>query len=454
MTEFMRNTDAFTWAMESDPGLRSTVIAIALLDRTPDWGQVVDRFDEVSRVLPIFRQRVVESPPLVPPRWEISPDFDLGFHMRRVTAPAPGTFDTVLEMARLAEMSDFDRARPLWEVTLIDGLDDGGAALLCKLHHSLTDGVGGVQIAMLLLDQSGTPRVRMPIPPEPQMEAPSSLREFRDAVRYHAGILGQALTTSVRSGPGFVLNAVRRPVQTAASAGAIASSVYRTVRPITRTGSPLMTDRKLLRRLGVHEVSLPRLRAAGRGSGGSVNDAFLAGVTGGLRRYHEKHGVTVGDLHMTMPISLRTDIDAMGGNRITLMRYDVPVALADPARRIAEIHKRAIKQRSEKSLPYTQLIAGAMNLVPRWYIGSVLRRVDLVASNVPGIPVPVSLGGAAVRMQYGFGPTIGSAVNVTLMSYVETCALGINVDTGAISDYDVFHDCLVAGFDEVVALAA
>ena len=74
-----------------------------------------------------------------------------------------------------------------------------------------------------------------------------------------------------------------------------------------------------------------------------------------------------------------------------------------------------------------------------WYIGSILRHVDFLASDVPGIPVPVFLGGARVRMQYAFGPTIGSAVNVTLLTYVDTCALGIDVDTGAIPDYDVFY---------------
>ena len=176
-------------------------------------------------------------------------------------------------------------------------------------------------------------------------------------------------------------------------------------------------------------------------------------MTGALRRYHEKHSVAVGDFHVGMPISLRTEGDAIAGNRVTMMRFDVPVGLADPARRIEEIHHRATRQRDERSLPYMQLIAGALNLLPRWYIGAVLRRVDFVASDVPGIPIPVRLGGAALRMAYGFGPTIGAAVNVTLLTYVDTCALGINVDAGAIPDFDVFHDCLVDGFDEVLALA-
>ena len=82
----------------------------------------------------------------------------------------------------------------------------------------------------------------------------------------------------------------------------------------------------------------------------------------------------------------------------------------------------------------------------------MLRNVDFVASDVPGFSMPVFLAGAAVRMQYAFSPTIGAALNVTLLSYVDTCSLGINVDTGAIPDFDVFYDCLVAGFDEVLTL--
>ncbi len=109
--------------------------------------------------------------------------------------------------------------------------------------------------------------------------------------------------------------------------------------------------------------------------------------------------------------------------------------------------------RSERSLSYTQAIAGVLNLMPRWYIGSVLRNVDFVASDVPGIPIPVFLAGAAVRMQYAFAPTIGAALNVTLLSYVDTCAIGINMDTSAIPDPEVLYDCLVAGFDDVLALA-
>jgi len=453
MTAFMRNTDAFTWAMESDPRLRSTVVSVVLLERSPDWAAVRERYDLISRKLPMFRQRVVASPQPAPPRWEYDPDFDLDYHLRRAAVPAPGTLDAVLEMARLAEMQDFDRARALWETTLVDGLENGGAAMICKFHHALTDGIGGIQIAMNLFNLSEELYEHEPLPPEPEVSRPSALRGYRDSWRYDTGLLSNALTGALKWTPRLAYDSIRRPVATIQSAAATAASVYRTVRPIRRTGSPLITDRGLIRRLGVHDVPMPLLREAAHRCGGALNDAFVAGVAGGLRRYHEEHGVPVGDLHLTMPISLRTKADTMGGNRITLMRFDVPVGEADPAARIKAIHQRTNAVRVERSLPYTQLIAGALNLVPRWYIGSVLRHVDFLASDVPGVPVPVFLGGAPVRAQYAFGPTIGASVNVTLLTYVDTCCLGINVDTAAIPDYDVFHDAIVAGFDELLALA-
>lgn len=456
MSEFMSQTDAFTWAMESDPRLRSTVVTVILLDRSPDWDVVRERFEALSRTLPIWRQRVVESPPPAPPRWEDAPDFDIAFHMRRVSAPQPGNLDGILEMARVAAMADFDRARPLWTATLIDGLDDGSAAVLCKFHHALTDGVGGVQIAMHLFDLTSEPRSLESVRNQsghPEVHEHGLLSGYLDVLRYDLGLVRQAVTGAVRSAPKALFDVVRHPLQTAASAGEMTASVYRTMRPVRETGSPLMKDRTLVRRLAVHEVPLPKLKDAAHRGGGALNDAFVAGIAGGLRRYHERHGVTVGDLHLTMPISVRTDDDNEGGNHITLARFDVPVGVPDPARRISETRERSIKVRNERSTPYIQIIAGAMNLMPRSYIGSVLRKVDFLASDVPGVPVPVYLAGAKVRVQYAFGPTIGSAVNVTLLTYVDTCALGIDVDTGAIPDFDEFYDCLVEGFDEVLALA-
>jgi WS/DGAT/MGAT family acyltransferase len=453
MAELMRNSDAFTWQMEHEPGLRSTVVTIFRLDRAPDWDDLVGRFERMAASLPMFRRRVMENPPPTPPRWEDDPDFDLTFHIHRMIAPPPGGFDYVLELARQAEMADFDRARPLWSITLVEGLADGEAALLCTLHHALTDGVGGVEIAMHLFDLTREGTGRGAIPVVPAVTRPGALEGWRQAAIYDAGLAGSLVRMLATSAPRSAYTAMRRPAASARNAVETAASVYRTVRPISSTGSSLMKDRRLVRKLGVHQVPLAGMKTAAKSSGGTLNDAFLAGITGGMRLYHEHHGTGLGDLHVCMPVSLRAAGDPLGGNRITLMRFDLPAAVVDSRDRIRLAHDRAGSVRSEKSLPYTQLIAGALNLMPRWYIASILRHVDFLASDVPGIPVPVFIGGAQVTMQYPFGPTIGAGVNITLMSYVDTCALGINVDTGAVPDFEVFHKCLVAGFDEVLALA-
>ncbi|MCG7595716.1 wax ester/triacylglycerol synthase domain-containing protein [Mycobacterium sp. PSTR-4-N] len=450
MNEFMRSSDAFTWSMESDPRLRSTVVTVMLLDRLPDWDEVRRRVEALSLTLPMLRQRVVETPLYAPPRWHDCTNFDLDFHMRRMALPSDGSFADVLELARLAQMEDFDRARPLWKITLIEGLPDGGAAVLCVFHHALSDGVGGVQIAMTLF---GLTELAAHHDAQRVSSSHTVFDGYAEAARYGAGLIGEVATDAATALPRLLVDSVRSPLRATRSAAEMATSVYRTVRPVNRAGSALMSKRTLLRRLDVLDIPMPRLREAAHRGGGALNDAFVAGVAGGLRLYHERHDVGVTSLHLTMPINLRTDDDAPGGNRITVMRFDIPVDERDPAMRIHRIREVTTRVRHEKSLPHTQLIAGVLNRVPRWYIGSILRHVDFLCSDVPGIPVPVTLAGAHVLKQYAFGPTIGAAVNVTLLTYVDTCALGVDVDAGAVPDLPLFMECLRDGFDEVLELS-
>jgi diacylglycerol O-acyltransferase len=98
MAELMRNSDAFSWQMEHEPGLRSTVVTIFVLDRAPSWDDLVDLFERMSATLPMFRERVVENLPPAPPRWEPDPDLDLDFPVHRLVAPSPGSFDEVLAL--------------------------------------------------------------------------------------------------------------------------------------------------------------------------------------------------------------------------------------------------------------------------------------------------------------------------------------------------------------------
>ena len=230
-------------------------------------------------------------------------------------------------------------------------------------------------------------------------------------------------------------------------------SVGRTVAPVSSTLSPIMTRRSLGRRLSMLEVALDDLKRASAVGGGSVNDGFMAAVTGGFRRYHQLHGHPVDELRVTLPISTRVPEDPAGGNRITLARFTVPVSLLDPVARIRAIGERCRAARNERSIPRSNTIAGVLNLLPPGAVGSMLKHVDFLASNVPGIDFPVYLAGARITGYVPFGPTLGAAVNITLLSYDGTCGIGVTVDTAAVPDIEAFMACLAEGFQEVLALA-
>jgi WS/DGAT/MGAT family acyltransferase len=451
--QFMRDTDALAWNMEQDPGLRSTIVAVAWLSAPPDGAVLAARLERATRLAPKFRQRPVRTPAgLANPQW-VDCDFDLSLHLRRFTAPEPRTDRTVLEFARLEAMTGFDTSRPLWSFTLLDGLEGDRAALVMKVHHSLTDGVGGMQLAMLLFDTTADPAPVDDVPVPATSPAPSGIGLARGALGHLVGrTLGAARTGLTHALP-MARESVHHPVRTTLDVVATVSSLGRFVRPMSDTLSPIMTGRSLDRHLDLLQVDLADLKRAGASVGGTVNDAFVAAVTGGLRRYHEQHGAPVGELRVTMPISLRREGDPEGGNRITLERFAVPVGESDPGARVRTTGWRCRAARYEEALPLSDAVAGLLNLLPSGVIGSMLKHVDVLASDVPGAPVPIYLAGAPVTGYFAFGPTTGAALNVTLLSYQGTCCVGCTIDTAAVPDADKLMGCLRDGFDEVLGLA-
>jgi WS/DGAT/MGAT family acyltransferase len=448
----MRDSDAFSWYMERDPHLRSTVVAIAVLDRPPDWELLRARVDRATRRLPMFRARIVHPPlRMAPPRWS-TVALDLDWHLQRTSLPPRSGWDGVLDVARRKAVTAFDPVRPLWEMTVVEGLPEGRAALVMVFHHSLTDGIGGVQLAMELFDAQRAPDAdEQPVTPT-SAEDLAGLRLAWESLGYDA----RRLSNLVRALPGASVRAAYRTARSplAAARGTVrtAASIARFVRPVYDTKSPLMRGRRLSRSFDVLDVPLADLHRAGHATGGHLNDAFLGAVTGGLRRYHEHYGAQVDQLRVTLPISLRRPEDPPGGNLITLVRLAVPAGLADPAERMAAIRTIVQRWREEPSLALTQPIAMALNLLPGGVVGSMLKHVDFLASNVPGFPIPVYLAGARVEGYYPFGPTIGASLNVTLMSYVDNCCVGVSCDTAAVTDPDVLMECLRQGFEEVLDL--
>ncbi len=249
--QHLRQTDAFAWNMERDPLLRSTIVAVATFDQVPDWERLVDRMERATRLCPNFRRRLVSSPlKLAPPRFLFDPDFELGWHLRRLSAPAPHTLDTVLEFARTVGMAAFDPARPLWECTLIDGLVDGRSALVMKVHHSLTDGIGGIQIAQHIVDLQPEATDLGPMPPLPEsprggLVGPAALTGVVEALTWDlTNVVGVGLRR-LAGLPGDAVRAALHPRDAVVGLVDDVRSIAGFVRPVTSTRSPVMTRRRL-----------------------------------------------------------------------------------------------------------------------------------------------------------------------------------------------------------------
>jgi diacylglycerol O-acyltransferase / wax synthase len=455
----MSDADALMWTVEKDPTLRSTVVTALTLDRSPDWDALVERVERGSRLIPRLRQRVVT--PLMrigPPFWSADPHFDLSYHLRRVRAPEPGSFECVLDLARNAAMAGFDRARPLWEYTVVDGLEGGRAALVIKVHHSMTDGVGGMKLLMMLFDFE-----RAPDEPGPhdELQALPAFGPFDlvgrslDHRRHQAlGIARHGLANAV----GAARSASRDPQGALREAVRVLRSVAAFLAPATTPRSPIIGARSLARRLATLDVPLDDMKRAAKAIGGSLNDAFLAAVVGGVQRYHHLHGVEPAELRMVMPINVRGEGATLGGNHFTPARFLVPLQIADPEERMRELGRQARAVRDEPAVALTDALAMVLNQLPTpvttAFFGAMLKGSDFVTSNVPGSPFPLYVAGAKLERLYPFGPLSGTAANVTLLSHCDTCCIGINTDAVAIPDTPDFAKSVEGGFSEVVALGA
>jgi WS/DGAT/MGAT family acyltransferase len=452
------DADTLMWNIDRDPQLRSTIVSVLVLDRAPAWSGVLARFERGTRLIPRLRQRVVEPALRIgPPAWSSDPDFDLTYHVRRVRAPKPRSFDAVLDVATTAAMGDFDRARPLWEATLVEGLPDDRAAVVLKVHHSMSDGVGGMRLLLMLFDLEPEPAETGPDPDPIALPSYTPLSLVGHGVEWQAQ---RAASTARGIGEG-ARNAYRAVRDDAArsleGAARTVGSVARFLQPAPRPLSPVIDARSLDRRVSVLSVPLDDLKRAAKASGGTLNDAYVAGVLGGLQRYHALRGCDIDQLRMMMPINLRPEQSSLGGNHFTTARLLVPLAISDPAERIRELSIRCKRLRAEPAVGLSEQLATLLNRLPRRVatslFGALLKGADFIASNVPGSPFPLYLCGAEVQEIYAFGPLSGSATNLTLVSHCGTCFVGVNSDARAIPDTAAFTEDLQTGLDEILALA-
>ena len=447
--------DAMFFKGEADPRTRGTGHFVYVLDTTPEWERFVRVWERASRILPPLYKRVVHDVrPGRLPMWQDDPNFDLSFHVRRLGVPAPGTLREVFDYAQADGMEPHDPGRPLWQVTLMEGLDGGRAALLLKFHHSWMDGNATIQMAHLVHDTTRDGDLDKPMPKRPAVSrfqrsspvetlARAPFQTVRDVQRA-ADVAGR-LAKRVLTRPGEVLG------QTAE----LLASTRRMMTPVAAEPSPLLRLRSAGSHFEVLDVPFADLRRAAKAVDCSINDAYLAGVIGGVRRYHEHFDVLVDALPMGMPISTRSSNDPAFGNQVSATMIAAPVGVTDAVERMKRFHEIVLAARHEPAMDVLSGMAGILVHLPdRLMTGPLARlmKIDLGVTQVRGIQEPNYLAGAQILRTYGFGPKTGLAAFVSMLSHLDTCCIAIHTDPAAVTAPDVFVRCLAEGFEEVVAV--
>ncbi|CAM3002864.1 wax ester/triacylglycerol synthase family O-acyltransferase [Mycobacterium intermedium] len=350
--------------------------------------------------------------------WTLENDVDLDYHVRRSALPTPGRVRELLELTSRLHSNLLDRHRPLWETHLIEGLKDGRFAIYSKIHHALVDGVSG--LSLMRQSMSADPDVdefRTAWAPAPQRA--SRHRNLRNPLRQLGGVLGSV--AGLAPSTARLARAALLEQQLTLPFGA-----PRTMLNVSVGGA---------RRCAAQSWELDRVKAIKDVAGVSLNDVVLAMCAGALRAYlEENEALPDAPLVAMVPVNLRNEGDAVGGNRIGAVLCNLATDRYDPADRLESIHNSMYNNKKVMSqlpraqamaLSLTMLSPAALNTLPGLATATP-PPFNVCISNVPGSREPLYLKGARLVGSYPMSLALnGQALNITLTSTVDTLDFGL-----------------------------
>jgi diacylglycerol O-acyltransferase len=449
------------------PTLHMHTLKYSLLDVSTvpggyDFARFRHELDRRLHLLPPFRRRIVEVPGgLHHPVWIEDPTFDLTNHVRQVVVPAPG--GRVEMDATIAEIAShpLDRTRPLWEIWMLEGLEDGQVGFLAKVHHTLADGVASA--ALLANVMSGSATDLDPEPPDAPWRPepmPTKGRLLRDAFVDHL--------RGLRSLPGLARRTVPRVRAVAAHRRTAAVSTPRPILDSPRT--PFNGALTARRSFATATLPLEDLKTVKSAFGVTINDVVLGMVAASLRSWLAARGpLPTRALVAGVPVSTDDpgEISRLGGNRVSNLFTSLRTDLDDPIERLHAIHEVTSAAKVVHNLLGADTLADWSEYTPprpyaffmRWYGRLHLADrhrppINLVVSNVPGPREPLYVAGARLDAIYSVGPILeGIGLNVTVWSYQSSLNIGVIACTDQIADPHEITDGMAAALDDLLSRA-
>ena len=421
---------------------------------TPEGGIDIERIRQVMEAgmhrIPRYRQRIARIPWFDHPVWVDDARFNPAYHLRHTHLPRPGDERVLKRLVGRLMSQQLDRGKPLWEMWLVEGLQDGRFAMVTKVHHCLVDGVGSAELVGAVMQV--TPD--QPVDAEPARwlprPAPSRAAMFFDEVVHRTRTPFAVARAACRAAlnPRDALAGVRETV------GGLVDAVTAGLRPASPT--PLNVEIGPHRRFDWTSVPLGILKEVGHRAGGTVNDAVLTVLTGALRHFLRRRGLQVDDLDFRamLPVNVRAAAEqGRLGNRVAMIVARLPLDERSPERRLERIvAETRTAKRSRQAV--------GMQTIEEWSdatfttlfvefsrLAASSRPFNLVVTNVPGPSFPVYLLGARMTACYPLVPLFkNQALGVALFSYAGTLYWGFNADWDAVPD---LHE-LVAAVDHQV----
>jgi WS/DGAT/MGAT family acyltransferase len=425
----------------------------------PDYQELVDGIAARLHLVPRYRQKLG----FVPygqgrPVWVDDPTFNICYHVRATALPPPGGEEQLRVLAGRVFSQRLDRDKPLWEVWLVQGLDNNRFALLSKVHHSLVDGVSGADLMTVLFDVSAEP-APLPEPeeswqPRPLPTGSQLLGEALLERTTEPAEIVRSMRAAFRGPRQFLRNAVD-------AAGGVTALARGTLRPAP--ASPYNGSIGPHRRFTWVRVRLGDVKAIKNSLGGTVNDVVLATVTGAVRRHLHARGVPTQDLTLRamVPVSVRSDLEQGAlGNRVAAMMAPLPVWCDNPTVRLDVVSDSMRNLKSSGQAVGAEVLTRIGGFAPPTImaqatrIGARQRAFNVVVTNVPGPQFPLYIQGRELLDVFPMVPlAMNQRLGIALMSYNGAINFGLIGDYDSMSDLEDFARDLAESLQELAEAA-